>query len=133
MLEAEKLTCSQRRYLLAVYQLYLQKVPVTITEVAQMVGVGKSSATCMMGKLSEKGFLRKAYYGEIELTENGIDTAELIYDRVQVLHSFFTEQLMVDTQQAQTDAVAIVVYSSELTVKSLTNFIRKNSKCPEAG
>lgn len=127
MVKTDGLTCSQKRYLLAVYQLSLEHGTVKITELARAVGVGKSSATCMTAKLSDCGCLDKAYYGQIMLTEKGRAIAESIYQQTENLRIFLTEQLSVDAKCAADDAAAIAVYASENTVEKLSRFFQEHS------
>ncbi len=122
----EHLTCSQKRYLLAIYQLSQLYGKVKTTQLAVAVGVSKSSSTCMTTKLCERGYLNKIYYGHIELTETGLESAKLIYSQVNTIYCFLTKKLLVDSQKAKSDAVSIVVYSSEQTVSPFVKFIEES-------
>lgn len=122
----EHLTCSQKRYLLAIYQLSQLYGKVKTTQLAVAVGVSKSSSTCMTNKLCERGYLKKMYYGNIELTEIGLKSAELIYSQANTVYCFLTKKLLVDSQKAKLDAVSIVVYSSEQTVSLFVKFIEES-------
>lgn len=122
----EHLTCSQKRYLLAIYQLSQLYGKVKTTQLAVAVGVSKSSSTCMTTKLCERGYLKKMYYGNIELTEIGLKSAELIYSQANTVYCFLTKKLLVDSQKAKLDAVSIVVYSSEQTVSLFVKFIEES-------
>ncbi len=123
MEETEKLTDSQKLYLLTIYQLYLKHGSVKITELAKAAGVTKSSATCMTTKLCEHSYLHKVYYGSIHLTENGLKAAKTVYEPAKRLYDFLTQKLAVDPLQAQRDAVAMVVHVSGDTVFSLTEYL----------
>ncbi len=122
---SDNLTCSQKHYLFAIYQLYKQKGTVKTTELAKSVGVSKSSATCMTTKLYERGYLQKAFYGSIELTQKGLVPARAIYNQVSVIYRFLTKQLGIDSHQAKADAVSFVVYGSEQTICSLMDLFLK--------
>lgn len=122
---SESLTCSQKHYLLIIYQLCLAHVPVTITEIAHEANVSKSSATGMTTKLCERGYLCKEFYGEIKLKEKGESVAKSLYSQVKILHDFFADKLGLNHEQAQKDAVAIAVYSSAMTTAMLTDFLEK--------
>lgn len=124
MAEAEKLTSSQKLYLLTIYQLYLHHGSVKVTELARAAGVSKSSATCMATKLCERGYLHKVYYGSICLTKNGLLASKAIYEPVKAIYDFLTQKLSVEEVQAQKDAVAMVVHVSEDTVHSLMDFLK---------
>ena len=116
---SDNLTSSQKHYLFAISQVYKQKETVKTTELAKSVGVSKSSATCMTTKLYERGYLQKAFYGSIELTQKGLIPARAIYNQVSVIYGFLTKQLGIDSHQAKADAVSFVVYGSEQTICSL--------------
>lgn len=123
MEDTEKLTDSQKLYLLTIYQLCQKHGSVKITELAKAAGVTKSSATCMTAKLCEHGYLHKAYYGSIHLTENGLDAAKSVYEPAKQIYDFLTQKLAVDPLQAQRDAVAMVVHVSEDTVHTLAEYL----------
>ncbi len=118
-----ELTCSQKKYLLAIYQLSLQQGSAKSTDVARAVGVSKSSTACMTARLCENGYVCKAYYGQIQLTKNGLLAAKAIFDQVCLIRDFLVNQLLVAPEQAQADAVAITVYTSPQTLAQLTGFL----------
>lgn len=128
LFEKKSETCSQKKYLLAVYILNLKHNEVTITDVAREVGVSKSSATSMITKLCEKELLHRKVYGNITVLERGRIVAEELYGQVKNLYNFFTGELSMNRVQAQKDAVALVSYCSDIAVDGISDILGKNAK-----
>lgn len=117
------LTCSQKKYLFAIYKLGQNGGSVKSAEVAKIVGVSKASTVIMTEKLVECGYIQKEHYGRIELTESGIRAASPIYTNFVIIRDFLEKRLGVDGQTADEDAVQISVHASEKTVDSLSEYI----------
>ncbi|MGN0594950.1 MAG: metal-dependent transcriptional regulator [Hominimerdicola sp.] len=118
----EELTFSQKKYLFAIYQLGINQCSVKSTEIAKIVGVSKSSTASMTAKLCESGYLEKAYYGQVVLTEKGLSIAKNIYQKTMLISHFLQNQLSVPSEQAVKDAVSIALYVSENTVNQIINY-----------
>ena len=76
---------------------------VRIRELAQKLNVRASSATKMIQKLGELGFIKYRRYGLIELTEAGKQLGEYLLQRHRVIEQFLsmlgiTENLLVETE-----------------------------------
>jgi len=76
---------------------------VRMRELAQKLNVRASSATKMMQKLGELGFIKYRRYGVIELTEAGKQLGEYLLQRHRVIEQFLsmlgiTENLLLETE-----------------------------------
>ena len=86
--EPEGLTASMEDYLEMIIRLKEKQPFVRINELANNLNVRPSSASKMVTKLSQEGFLEYQKYGIITLTELGKQWGEYFIYRHQVLNNF---------------------------------------------
>lgn len=79
----------------------------------------------MAAKLCESGYIQKEHYGQIELTESGIRAANSIYTSCVIIREFLENTLGLDAETADSDAVKIVVHTSEKTLNRLAEHLLK--------
>lgn len=120
-----KLSYSQKKYLFAIYKLCQSGGEAKSSEVAKIVGVSKASTAAMASKLCESGYIKKEHYGQISLTESGIKAANSIYTSCVIIKEFLENTLGLEAETADSDAVKIVVHTSEKTVNKLAEHILK--------
>ena len=120
------LTYSQKKYLFAIYKLGQNGEEVKSSEVARLVGVSKASTAAMAVKLCESGYIRKAHYGQIVLTESGVEAANSIYTSCIIIRDFLEKDLGLEARTADSDAAKIVIHASEKTVNHLAEFLLKS-------
>lgn len=119
------LTYSQKKYLFAIYKLGQNGEEVKSSEVARLVGVSKASTAAMAVKLCESGYIRKAHYGQIGLTESCVKAANSIYTSCIIIRDFLEKDLGLEARTADSDAAKIVIHASEKTVNHLAEFLLK--------
>ena len=119
------LSYSQKKYLFAIYKLCQSGGEAKSSEVAKIVGVSKASTAAMAAKLCESGYIKKEHYGQINLTESGIKAANSIYTSCVIIKEFLENTLGLEAEAADSDAVKIVVHTSEKTVNKLAEHILK--------
>lgn len=76
---------------------------VRINELAEKLNVRASSATKMVQKLGELGFIRYKKYGIIEITDSGKELGEYLLKRHSIIEQFLsmigiTDNLLVETE-----------------------------------
>lgn len=120
-----ELSYSQKKYLFAIYKLCRNGGEAKSSEVAKIVGVSKASTAAMEAKLCENGYIQKEHYGQINLTERGIKAANSIYTSCVIIRKFLENTLGMDEKTADSDAVKIVVHTSEKTVNRLAEHLLK--------
>ena len=120
-----ELSYSQKKYLFAIYKLCQSGGEAKSSEVAKIVGVSKASTAAMAAKLGESGYIKKEHYGQISLTESGIKAANSIYTSCVIIKEFLENTLGLEAETADSDAVKIVVHTSEKTVNKLAEHILK--------
>lgn len=120
-----ELSYSQKKYLFAIYKLCQSGGEVKSSEVAKIVCVSKASTAAMAAKLCESGYIKKEHYGQISLTESGIKAANSIYTSCVIIREFLENTLSLDAETADSDAVKIVVHTSEKTVNRFAEHLLK--------
>lgn len=116
------LTYAQKKYLFAIYKLSENGAPVRSTEVSRVVGVSKASTVKMTRRLTEEGYIEKAPYGAIFLTEQGVRAANSLYTDWLILRDFLVKRVGLCESSADGDSVTIVSHMSEEAVEKLVSY-----------
>jgi DtxR family Mn-dependent transcriptional regulator len=116
------LTPSLEDYLEAILNLKEANCIIRVTDLAKKLQVAKSSVNQAVMKLVAKNLLRHERYGPLELTALGLESAQKIKERHQLLKCFFNEVLGVDHQTAEVDACTIEHHISAATMEKLVEF-----------
>lgn len=130
-LKQEKISPSLEDYLEAILELKVVHGLVRVTDLAEKLGVAKSSVNQAVGKLTAKKLLAHERYGPLELTPLGIDEATKVKERHQLLTCFFNEILGVERPIAESDACHIEHFISPVTMEKLVVFLFALTDCPE--
>ncbi len=118
-----KLSNSQEEYLKTIYILNTQSEKVRVTDIAQKLKITKPSVNKAVNVLKELQLLCYEAYGDIQLTEEGIEVASEILRKQDILEIFIAGVLNVDETQAKTDASAIKCAMSNETEEKLHKYI----------
>lgn len=97
----DNLSASLEDYLEAIYNLSTESKVARSKEIAELLGVSKSSVTGALHVLKKKGLVNYKPYDCITLTEFGQDAAVEVARRHGILKSFFVNILGVETEVAQ--------------------------------
>ena len=96
-----KLSASLEDYLEAIFNLAGESDGARSKDIAEVLGVTRSSVTGAIQALSEKGLANYRPYGCITLTEPGRAVAAEVVRKHNILKSFFISVLGVDADTAQ--------------------------------
>ena len=99
-----KLSASLEDYLEAIYWCAQQYGVARVRQIAERLGVGKSSVTAALKALAEKNYVNYNPYQFITLTKTGEALACGVVRKHQILKRFLTEILGVDEDQADNNA-----------------------------
>ncbi|HEX5416896.1 MAG TPA: metal-dependent transcriptional regulator, partial [Chloroflexota bacterium] len=91
-------------YLKAIYKLQGDSRKVSTSALAEYLGVAPPSATSMIGRLVESGFLRHDRYRGVELTETGARAALEVIRHHRLWELFLAEALNVPLEQVHGEA-----------------------------
>lgn len=116
---------SAENYLEAILILSKEKPVVRSVDVSNYTGYRKSSISIAMKNLKADGFITISQEGYIYLTEQGMQIASMIYERHQVLSSWFI-RLGVDEKTAVDDACRIEHDISKESFAAIKKYISEN-------
>lgn len=107
------------RYLLVIYELSDGGKAVRSVDIARALGVSPASVVHMMGVLAGEGLTLKRYYGQVQLTNEGIRAANQLYTKCTILESFLIQELNVERDTARQDAVSCLCSLSEESIEKV--------------
>jgi DtxR family Mn-dependent transcriptional regulator len=99
--KSQKLSASLEDYLEAIFNLADEAQGARSKDIAQTLGVTRSSVTGALQALKERGLANYRPYGCITLTQRGQTAAEEVVRKHNILKSFFVSVLGVDREVAQ--------------------------------
>jgi len=132
MTSAKSLSASLEDYLEAIFHIVCRKQASRAKDIADRMGVSKSSVTGALRSLSERGLVNYAPYDIITLTDEGRRIAERVVHRHEVLKGFFVEVLGVDENDAEQNACRMEHRVSSTILRRLAcldEFIGTGSPC----
>ena len=132
-----KLCSGQCRYLLAVSELAKTKKVVRSVDIANKIGVTRSSVSRMLKCMERLELINPDYSLSVELTPLGTETAKSLSVSFEAVHSFFSEILRLSETEAYEQAIQFIASFPETTVEKLSQITkntlnkRKNNKKSE--
>lgn len=123
------LTPSMEDYLEMAYRLGKYKGYGRISDLAEALNVQPPSASKMVQKLAELGYLVFQRYGIIEFTSKGLEAGEYLLKRHAIIEEFLQclgvkENILADTERIEHNI-------SEETYRQITTFLRFIKEFPE--
>lgn len=115
-------TARMEDYLEVILELVEFKGYATTLDISRYMNVSAPSATSMMQKLDDNGFLRYEKYRGIDLTKKGHETAKTIRQKHGTLLEFF-EMLGIDHDTANIDAEGVEHHLNPRTSDQLRKFV----------
>ncbi|RCX15551.1 DtxR family iron (metal) dependent repressor [Anaerobacterium chartisolvens] len=116
-----QLTSAMEDYLEMIYRNILTEGYMRINILADMLNVKPSSATKMVQKLTELGFLKYEKYGIIFLTDQGREIGEFLLKRHNIIEKFLDNIGICDNLLVETELIEHNVSSSTLKRIDLLN------------
>lgn len=96
----QRLSESQHRYLLAIYQLSAERGVARSREIAESLGVSRPSVTGALKGLAQGGYAHYEPYGHVRLTEEGAQEARQLLLRHRAAFDFFVSVLGLPEERA---------------------------------
>ncbi len=118
---------SAENYLEAIYMLYKKNGHVRSIDVANELGFSKPSISVAMKGFREDGYINMDHDGLITLTEKGIEIAERVYERHQVIAQALIT-LGVDEDTAYEDSCKIEHDLSDVSFRKIKEFFEQYNK-----
>lgn len=120
-----KISNSLEEYIKTIYILQTTEKQVRVTDIARRLGISKPSVNRALNNLRQIELIEYETYGDIILTNKGVETAKDIIKRYSALKLFLVEVLEIDTNTAQEEAKAMKHAISEETAHKLNQYINK--------
>ena len=133
MIALKDLSESVQSYLEVIWELENAQKVARAKDIAEKLGVQRSSVTGALKSLEEKGLVHYQPYSFITLTASGKKIAQEIAHRHAVLKDFLLNVLQVDADTADSTACRMEHVIDKKTVERLVCFIEYINTCPRAG
>ena len=127
------LSASLEDYLEAIFHIVARKQAARAKDIAERVGVNRSSVTGALHALSDKDLINYTPYDLITLTEAGRSVAADVVRRHNVLRDFLVRVLGVGTGEAEQAACKMEHAVSRGVLERLVAFADFVETCPRAG
>ena len=101
---AKRLSSTLEDYVEAIYNLERERRTARVRDIAEVVGVAKSTVNAALKSLASKGLVEYEPYELIVLTEAGRRTAADIVTSHEILRHFLQDVLMIDGEKAEESA-----------------------------
>ena len=112
-------------YLACILELLEKKGYARVADVAQSLSVAEPSASAMIKRLAQKGYLKHERYRGFTLTETGHDMARDVHARRRILTAFL-QSLGLPKSVIQHDVHGLEHHLSKQTFKQLRLFVQSN-------
>jgi DtxR family Mn-dependent transcriptional regulator len=116
-------------YLEEVFLLECTGHEITVTDLAERLGITKGTVTATVQKLVDAGLLKHERYGSLHLTRDGRQKGLMVYRRHEGLRAFFHELLGVDRDRSSEMACSMEHYMDTVTDErlfSMLEFFRRS-------
>lgn len=115
---------SGEMYIETIYVLTQQHPAVRAIDVGEHMGFSKPSVSRALGILKEGGYVTVSREGHIKLTEAGMEVAEKIYARHEMLTRFLVS-IGVDEDTASEDACKMEHVISDTSFEAMQRYLNK--------
>ena len=118
------ISASLEDYLEAIFWLVREQRVARSKDIAERMGVTKSSVTGALRQLTANGYINYDPYSFVTLTESGEELAEMIAHRHQVLADFLERVLGVEASAADANACRMEHAIDNDVLKRLIRFVK---------
>ena len=123
----KNLTASLENYLKAIFNIVKEKKAARVKDISKQLNIGASSVSEALRTLSERNLINYEPYGIITLTEAGLDKAEALLKRHDIIKNFFENVLSVSSELSEESASQVEhVIPDEVMKKFVMFLIKKN-------
>ena len=114
---------STEEYLKNIYILYKQKGEVRVTDLAEKMNCSKPSVTKQLNSLSKNNLIEHEVYGNIKLTNTGIEYAKKILADYDIVYILLHDIIGINEDSANEEASLIKKSISDDSMKKISSYI----------
>jgi len=118
------------RYLEAIYYMWAEGEPLRSARLADWLGVSRPTVTVALRRMARDGLVRLNSHKEIELTAEGMRTAESIVRRHRIMERWLTDGLGLDWVTADAEAARLEHAVSLVVEERLYEVLGRPATCP---
>jgi len=123
----DSISASKQDYLETILDFSANGRHVRSVDIARSLGVSRASVNKSLGALKESGLVEHEYYGDVKLTEQGLQLAQQVRARHDSLKHFLIDVLGVSPETAETDACRMEHSISKETTAKLETWLAKSN------
>ncbi len=127
----KELTAGLEDYLEAIYIAKQENKTVKGINIARMLNISRASVSEALSKLVSKGLITYESYGVISFTSVGFSEAEKVYNKHNILKSFFQTVLNISPDEASENACKIEHIISKNVLAEIKDFTCYCNNNPE--
>lgn len=122
----EKISKSHEDYLEAIVMLGgSNENAIRSVDIANKMNVSKASVNKALVALKEKGFVKQQYYGDVVLTDEGLEYGKAVFDRHRLLKKFLTQVIGISPEVAEEEACLMEHAISDNSFEKWRTYIQK--------
>ena len=122
----EKISKSHEDYLEAIVMLGgSNENAIRSVDIANKMNVSKASVNKALVALKEKGFVKQQYYGDVVLTDEGLEYGSAVFDRHRLLKKFLTQVIGISPEVAEEEACLMEHAISDNSFEKWRAYIQK--------
>ena len=118
-----KMTSSREDYLETIYLLQKKQQNVRVRDIAREMSITMPSVSGFLKNLKKQGLVEHSRYDLVALTPDGIRVAKEVFRKHQVIRTFLSHVLKLDSDIAERDACRIEHNISSETIESMTRYL----------
>ena len=122
-----KITPNMEDYLEKIYLLEKRQSHVRVRDIAKEMSITMASVSGALKNLVKRGYVSHSRYDLVVLTPEGKQVAKDVFHRHQVIKTFLSKVLGLDSEIAERDACKIEHSVSPETIKSLARYLDMGS------
>ncbi|MDR1320152.1 MAG: metal-dependent transcriptional regulator [Gracilibacteraceae bacterium] len=123
MEDKKVITASLEDYLKAVYFLHKTDASVRLTDISERMSVSKPSAFNAVSQLADMGLAEHIKFGPVYLTAQGIETAQNLVAKHEIIKRFLMRVLNIGETLASSEACAIEHTIRDATLAKMASLI----------
>lgn len=102
------------------------KNPVKSVDVANKLGISRPSVNHAVSVLKQLGYIRQEAYGDITVTEAGLQYAAQVVYKHRTITEFLVRSLNLPADTAEADACRIEHVVSNETIERMAEYVRRH-------